>query len=427
MLFLLYQKGECMKKVLFFIAVCLVFNTTANAKDYAKIQLKELKKAQKYETTGKYFADYSKNENKAPNVEIKDPKLIRLSGYEPISAEKFKAKNAEDSLKYMKIKSSLCGRKVDDYNAQAYGDDFYKIYRIAERIIRANNLDYINWRIVLKRDTSFNAYSAQMNCITINTGAYDTFSTNDDALALIIGHEMAHSLLGHYARNSKNLKRMTRAYNADAGLAYIIAKRRYLADSKKMEYAADTTGAILAARANFNLSDAKDLISFLNTIDDGSEFRSDHPNAQHRLENFDDSRKYFLESEWKKQGVYNIYKSDVLTPKLSSDRKSIVIPRSSGKTAENSYKKELISDFLTRHAYKSYLNGDFKKAEEYWGKLLDIDKNNPVAYLYFSYTEECLYKQTGNGKYLQNAKDFASYAQRLDFNNKYIKEQIESL
>ena len=75
----------------------------------------------------------------------------------------------------------------------------------------------------------------------------------------------------------------------------------------------------------------------------------------------------------------------------------------------------------------SYLNGDFKKAEEYWGKLLGMDKNNPIAYLYFSYTEECLYKQTGNAKYLQNAKDFASYAQRLAPDNKFIQEQISSL
>ncbi|MCM1004235.1 MAG: M48 family metallopeptidase [Candidatus Gastranaerophilales bacterium] len=416
-----------MKKVLVFIAVCLLFNTSAYAKDYAKIQLKELEKAQKYNTTDKYYADYSKSLSNIPSVEIKDPKLIKLSGYEFVSADNLKAKAAEDNLKYMKIKSSLYGKKADNYNAQAYGDDFYKIYRIAERIIRANNLDYINWRIVLQKDTDFNAYSSQMNCITINTGAYDTFSSNDDALALLIGHEMAHSLLGHYARTAQHIKRLNRCDNKETPLAYLIAKRRYLSDSKKMEYAADTTGAILVARASYNLSNAKDLISFLNTIDDGSEFGNSHPNAKHRLENFEDSRKYFLESEWKKQGIYNAYKSDVLMPKLSSDRKSIVIPKSTGKTADNSYKKEMISDFLTRHAYKSYINGEFKNAEKYFGKLLDLDKNNPVAFLYFSYTEECLYKQTGNEKYLQNAKAFANYAQRLAPNDKHIKEQIEAL
>ena len=416
-----------MKKILWLIAAALVLNTSCYAKDYAKIQLKELKKAQKYDATSKYYADYSQSDEVELGFEIKDPKLIKLKGYEYVAPEKLKAKDAEDKLKYMKIKTSLCGKKVDNYNAQAYGEDFYKIYKVTERIIRANNLDYLNWKIMVEKDITFNAYSGQMNSIIINTGAYDTFSTNEDALALLIGHEMAHSLLGHAARKAQHIRRINRCNNEETALAYIIAKRRYLSDSKQMEYAADATGAILAARANYNLNNAKDLISFLNTFDDGAEFNATHPNAQHRLENYEDARKKFLESEWHKQGIYNMYKSDVLIPKLSSDRKSIVIPQTPGKTIDNSYKTERISDMLTRYAYKSYLNGDFKNAEKYWGKLLDLDKNNPIAYLYFSYTEECLYKKTGNARYLQNAKDFASYAQRLDANNKFIKEQVESL
>lgn len=416
-----------MKKIVMLMVLSLVFSSTCYAKDYAKIQLKELQKSQKYDATNKYYADYSKPSQAEVGFEIKDPKLIKLKGYEYVSPEKLKAKRAEDNLEYMKIKSALCGKKVDNYNAQAYGEDFYKIYKVAERIIRANNLDYLNWKITVEKDTSFNASSGEMNSITINTGAYDTFSTNEDALALLIGHEIAHSVLGHYARTAKHIRRMNRCYNAGSPLAYVVAKRRFISDSKKMEYAADATGAILVARANYDLKNAKDLISFLNTFDDGSEFYDTHPNAQHRLENYEDSRRNFLESEWHKQGVYNMYKSNVLVPKLSSDRKSIVISKTPGKTEENSYKNERVSDMLTRYAYKSYLNGDFKKAEEYWGKLLDLDKNNPIAYLYFSYTEECLYKKTGNEKYLQNAKDFASYAQRLDSKNKYIKEQIESL
>lgn len=416
-----------MKKILMLFAVVLFFNTACDAKDYAKIQLKELKKSQKYDATEKYYADYSKQDSVDLGFEIKDPKLIKLQGYEFVSPDKLKAKYAEDSLKYMQIKNGLCGKKVDNFNAQAYGEDFYNIYKVAERIIRANNLDYLNWKITVEKDVTFNAYSGETNCIVINTGAYDTFSTNEDALALLIGHEIAHSLLGHYARTAQHIRRMNRCNNEETPLAYIIAKRRYISDSKKMEYAADATGAILAARANYNLNNAKDLISFLNTFDDGSEFYDTHPNARHRLENYEEARKNFLESEWRKQGIYNMYKSNVLMPKLSSDRKSIVIPKTPGKTVNNSYKKERVSDFFTRYAYKSYLNGDFKQAEKYWGKLLDIDKNNPVAYLYFSYTEECLYKKTGNAKYLQNAKDFANYAQRLAPENKFIKEQIESL
>ncbi len=93
-----------MKKILMLFAVVLFFNTACDAKDYAKIQLKELKKSQKYDATEKYYADYSKQDSVDLGFEIKDPKLIKLQGYEFVSPDKLKAKYAEDSLKYMQIK-----------------------------------------------------------------------------------------------------------------------------------------------------------------------------------------------------------------------------------------------------------------------------------------------------------------------------------
>ena len=194
-----------------------------------------------------------------------------------------------------------------------------------------------------------------------------------------------------------------------------------------MEYAADTVGAQLAARAGYDLAKAKETLSFIYTMDNDHEFSSTHPTGKHRLENYAESRKYFMEEEMKKQGVYNLYNSEVLKPRLSSDRKSLIIEKSESKAKEESYCAETPVDLYTRYAYKSYLNGDFKKAEEYFGKLLELSKNNPVAYLYFSYTEEYLYKKTGKKKYLENAKAFASYAQKLDPENKFINEQVDSL
>ena len=68
-------------------------------------------------------------------------------------------------------------------------------------MIRANKLDYINWRIAIYRDTEEpNAYSTNMNLVSISTSLYDTLKNNDDALALVIGHEMGHALLGHQQR-----------------------------------------------------------------------------------------------------------------------------------------------------------------------------------------------------------------------------------
>lgn len=413
-----------MKKIIWSIAFCVLLNTTVYAKDYAKIQIREMQKAQKYSTTDRYYTDYSKD-NTINNIDIKDPKLIHLSGYSPISQDKIKAKINADNLIYAKIKSSICSKKADNYNVQAYGEDFYKVYRIAEKIIRANNLDYMNWRIVFSKDNSFNASSSETNCITIHAGAYDSLSSNDDALALLIGHEMAHSVLGHQVRASKYLQKIN-GLPKDSTLQ-LIAIKAYVSDSKKMEYAADSEGARLAAKAGYDLSKAKETLSFIYTMSNDHEFTSTHPNGKHRLENYAESRKYFMEDEMKKQGAYNLYTSEVLKPRLSSDRKSLVIEKGTEKTKEEAYNTETPIDLYTRYAYKSYLNGEFTQAEEYFNKLLELDNKNPVAYLYFSYTEEDLYKTTGKKKYLDNAKAFANYAQQLAPTNKDIKAQVDAL
>ena len=123
-----------MKKIVCAVALCLLFNSSVYAKDYAKIQIREMEKAQKYNTTDRYYADYSKD-CAVNSANIKDPKLIHLSGYTTISADKLKAKEASDNIQYAQIKSALIKKKTDNYNVQAYGEDFYKVYRVAEKII----------------------------------------------------------------------------------------------------------------------------------------------------------------------------------------------------------------------------------------------------------------------------------------------------
>ena len=85
--------------------------------------------------------------------------MIKLGDYKEISDAQYNAKIAKDNLEYAKINKFLITRKVDNYNTQAYGEDFYKVYRIAEKLIRANKLDFINWRIVIDTKSDFNAYS----------------------------------------------------------------------------------------------------------------------------------------------------------------------------------------------------------------------------------------------------------------------------
>lgn len=415
-----------MKKFLIILAICAISVNCVFARDYAKLQEKEMKHAQKYGTTNKYLDNRKIEMPQSLSFGIKDPKIIKLGDYEVISKTKYDAKMKSDDVQYAKIAKSLGIRTIDNYNAQAKGEDYYKIYRIAERIIRANKLDYINWRIAVERKPeSPNAYTTNTNYICITTALYDNFSDNEDALAMVIGHEMGHALLGHQQRKTQLLSKFR--YINEKSIVGLGMRRKYLIDSKNMEYAADVEGAKLAAHAGYNLDAATDVLRYFSTLPQIWDYQNTHPNATKRINNLKENAKYFPK-QWEEMGKYNIYNSEVMNVKLSSDRRSIVISAPKDRlNPDQYYRPETMAELYTRFGYMYYVNGQFTKSLEYFEKLFSIERTNASAYLYASYASEALYKNTGNEKYLQDAKNYAKYAHTIDSKNKYIKEQVDSL
>ena len=416
-----------MKKFIVLSLICFLVQNTAQAKDYAQQYLKEMKKSQKYSATSNYFEDSVSKQAESKPEKLKDPKLVKIGNYKEISNADYKAKIAKDNAKYKEVSKFLTSRKVDDYNVQAYGEDFYKIYRIAEKIIRANKLDFINWRLVVEVDSSFNAYTSETNSIAIHTGAIDTLINNEDALALLIGHEIAHSMLGHKARKQEIFVKLDKIQRICSQEVYMINYRKFAAESRKMEFTADTEGAILAARAGYDLDKAKETLAYINTLGNANDGLSTHPKPEDRIKSLAENRKYFLEEEWAKQGKYNIYNSNVLTCQKSSSRNSLTILRGELSGPEAYYSLESPDQMYLRYGYKSYLNGEYKDAVKYLKKSIDENKGNFVAHLYASYANEYLYKQTGKDKFLKLAKEYAYSAKNLAPDNEFVKEQILAL
>ena len=426
-----------MKKFLILALTLCIGANYVIAKDYAKMQIKEMKHAQKYATTQKVLQEniqMAKVAELPSNVSIKDPKIMKFGNYEKISKDKYNAKLKKDEAKYEEYAKRLGMKHSKYYTTQADAEDFYKLYRVAEKLIRANKLDYMNWRICIKKNVDeANAYSDGSNLIVVTTAMFDTFSNNEDALAMVIGHELGHALLGHYKRSAQLLVKMQRehaqAKTGDyiAALTYIGMKKKYLIDSKNMEYAADVEGAKLALHAGYNLNSGADVIKFLSLYDIDRDFRNTHPNSARRLENLQENSRYFP-AEWKEMGEYNIYNSEVLPVQLSSDRKSMVISAPSEKlNAAKYYSPETMEEVYARFGYMYYVNGEFNKSIQYFNELFKIDQTNAPAYLYASYASECMYKLYGKEKYLSQAKEYAQKAYSLDSKNKYIKEQVDAL
>ena len=86
-----------------------------------------------------------------------------------------------------------CGNK----HTQAVSDD--QIMAVYHKLIVANNLPELKEVIIESKDQTINA-SVQYadNTITLNQGMLDVIQ-NEDEMAMVIGHELAHRTMGHSA------------------------------------------------------------------------------------------------------------------------------------------------------------------------------------------------------------------------------------
>lgn len=186
------------------------------------------------------------------NITIKDPKLIKLTDITPVDDSLYKQKLLADEKIYEKEIKPTIGKKLSNSTAEPISADLYRIYRIAEKLIRANKLEHMNWRIALIKDTeNVNAFATDANLIAIYTALYDSVYENDDALAMVIAHEMSHNLLGHQQRQAEMIVK----YNNYANLVSLngirkpgllttsgaVAYKKFLFNEiKMMEFMADT-------------------------------------------------------------------------------------------------------------------------------------------------------------------------------------------
>jgi predicted Zn-dependent protease len=75
--------------------------------------------------------------------------------------------------------------------------DFYALYRIVDRIARANEYDTRPWQIVRVAKYDTQAFAKNANLIPIYNGALEQLGGDASALACMISHEMAHHKQRH--------------------------------------------------------------------------------------------------------------------------------------------------------------------------------------------------------------------------------------
>lgn len=225
----------------------------------------------------------------------------------------------------------------------------YTLYRIAERLIRANKLDEIPWRLYIPvNNGEFNATASERNLITIYPILYDSYAGNVSALAFIVGHEMAHNYLNHYSRLTKIVKTAQKSLNEEIEnkqkrpdwldpmsghpqTQEIIQSKEtkdeeILAITRQIEYEADKYALIYMLKAGFNPEKAIESLEFFykdeHTLDNES---TTHPITINRIHQIKILLKNLKLTELKNEGLINLKNSHALTYEKSLDKKSIRI------------------------------------------------------------------------------------------------------
>ena len=397
-----------MKKLLIALLTVL-FPMSAFAKaSYIENQLKDVKNNVEYNTVKKYKRSYQTLNLKTRNItDLKDPKLITLPEYEKIADKTYNAKLAKDDEFYKKLQSKI--KATNDV-------DYYNVYRISERLVRANNLDYVNWRIAIRKTVDkVNAESSNGNFVCIYTPLYDSLESNDDALAFVLAHEMAHLILGHGQRQLNSAM----SYFSDNIISYSKAMK----DSRTMEYMADAEAFILLYKAGYSPQKALDALYILDAIPNVNSAFSSHPVTKKRIQSALENIAV-LNPNWIDEGRKNIYNSAVLPAKKSSDRVSFIINKST--YSKDFYQPENYEQRLTRIAYLSYLNGDMENADRLFEKLAKYT-GKYEHYLYLSYAEQYLFNFTKKKQYLKKSLDAVNKALEINPNNKFVTEQLKEI
>lgn len=176
-----------------------------------------------------------------------------------------------------------------------------RVQRIANRLIPQVNVyrpdaRTWNWQVNMIKSNELNAYCAPGGKIMFYTGIIDRLKLNDDEIAAIMGHEMAHALREHgrerASRSSATqlgLSVLASAVGLTEGQAQVAGIATQLGldlpFNRSQESEADSLGLELMARAGYNPQAAITLWNKMSAASQGEppQFLSTHPGSQNRI------------------------------------------------------------------------------------------------------------------------------------------------
>ncbi len=109
-------------------------------------------------------------------------------------------------------------KPADPYDAakKDLSEDWYVVYRIVDRIARANALDERPWRVIISPEYEINAFATDVNLVAVYNGILDQLGSNASAIACVVGHEMSHHVKRHIAIGQAEKAALTESLQKEA-------------------------------------------------------------------------------------------------------------------------------------------------------------------------------------------------------------------
>ncbi len=179
--------------------------------------------------------------------------------------------------------------------------DVKMVKRVGKKIAGIANRDDYNWEFNLVENEQFNAFCLPGGKVVVYTGILKV-AKNEDQLATVISHEVAHALARHGAERMSHSMIASGIYNIGAIIlnsqapqyssifnqAYGIGTNLgvMLPYSREHEYEADEIGIFLMHRAGYNIREAVHFWENMQkkSTSNAPEFLSTHPHSENRIE-----------------------------------------------------------------------------------------------------------------------------------------------
>jgi predicted Zn-dependent protease len=174
-----------------------------------------------------------------------------------------------------------------------------RVKRITDRlIVQAGNMyppsREWKWSVAVIDEPSLNAWCMPGGKMAIYTGIIEKLKLTDDEIAQIMGHEIAHAMLGHGREQMSRAIAMQGGMTLGSivvgrdlsGLAPVADIALTLPNSRANESEADRYGLELAARAGFDPRTAVRLWEKMSAAGNGGppQFLSTHPSPDNRIQ-----------------------------------------------------------------------------------------------------------------------------------------------